>query len=65
MKLLIEDREYELVEIQYPDYMVYGKELKDFRHIKYSEMEPRFQYKSLIINGKFYAPKELLNVKEI
>ena len=64
MKLIMNNgNEYELEQVQYPDFIFYSeKPNEDFinvariRGIDDKGAQP-FQYKSIIINGMYYAPK--------
>ena len=54
MILKIEDNEYELSEINCSQFINYNEELPDFKLLKSA-----YTYNSLMINGKFYAPKPI------
>jgi hypothetical protein len=70
MKLVTDNHEYELQEIQYPTYITFNRILPD--EILYFEESivgesgtgvPRYYYKALTFNNKYYILKEIHSIK--
>ncbi len=58
MKLIIGETEYELVEINQPRYVKHGDKDENFDSV-YEKGIDFHQYKSIVINGKFYYPRKI------
>lgn len=76
MQLIIDDKHYDLIEIAYPDYLLYthteqipepdkyfseSEPDENFEHVHYARFQTT-HYKAIIINGKYYYPKLVENV---
>ena len=57
IKLIINGKQYQLIQIDHDRFIHHSKEPNPDFVSKKEAWEDTFMYKSIILNGKFYAPK--------